>query len=74
MIDIPTWKWEEINMDCFKGLPCTSIQHYSIWVIVHRVTKSSCFLTVNTIELVEDYPKIYINEIVKLHGITLCII
>ena len=55
VIDIPTWKWDVINMDFIKGLPCTRRQHDSIWVIVHRITKFSCILAVKTKDLVEDY-------------------
>ena len=40
-IDIPTWKWEVINMDFITGLPRTRRQHDSIWVIVDRITNSS---------------------------------
>ena len=40
-IDIPTWKWEVINMDFITGLPHTRRQHDSIWVIVDMMTKSS---------------------------------
>ena len=42
-IDIPTWKWEVINMDFITGLPRTRRQHDSIWAIVDRVTKSYRF-------------------------------
>ena len=30
MIDVPTWKWEAINMDFVVGLPSTRRQHDSI--------------------------------------------
>ena len=73
-IDIPTWKWDVINMDFITGLPRTCRQHYSIWVIVDRMTKSSCFLAVKTTYSAEDYAKLYLNEIVGLHGVPLSII
>ena len=47
-IDIPTWKWDVINMDFITGLPRTRRKHDSIWVIVDRMTKSSRFLAVKT--------------------------
>ena len=40
-IDIPTWKWEVINMDFIIGLHRTRRQHDYIWVIVDKVTKSA---------------------------------
>ena len=43
-IDIPTWKWDVINMDFIPRLSCTRRQHDSIWVIVDRMTKSSRLL------------------------------
>ncbi|KAH0692437.1 hypothetical protein KY285_019534 [Solanum tuberosum] len=73
-IDIPTWKWEVINMDFITGLSRTRRHHDSIWVIVDRVTKSSRFLAVKTTDSAEDYAKLYINEIVRLHGVPLSII
>ena len=41
---IPTWKWEEINMDFVIGLPPSRRHHDSIWVVVDRLTKSAYFL------------------------------
>ncbi|WMV41716.1 hypothetical protein MTR67_035101, partial [Solanum verrucosum] len=38
-INIPTWKWEVINMDFITGLPRTRKQHDSIWVIVKSFQK-----------------------------------
>ena len=72
-IDIPTWKWELINMDFITGLPRTHRKHYSIWVIVDRMTKSSRFLAVKTTYSAEDYAKLYLTEIVRLNGVPLSI-
>ncbi|WMV50619.1 hypothetical protein MTR67_044004 [Solanum verrucosum] len=68
-INIPTWKSELINMDFITGLPHTHTQHNSIWVIVDRATKSAHFLAAKTIDSVEEYAKLYINETVRLHGV-----
>ena len=38
------------------------------------MTKSSCFLVIKNIYSVEEYEKLYINEIVTLHGVPLSII
>ena len=43
VFDIPTWKWDEINMAFITGLPRTRKEHDSIGVIVDRMTKSSRF-------------------------------
>ena len=73
-IDIRTCKWDVINMDFITGSPHTRRQHDSIWVIVDIMTKSSRFLAVKTTYLAEDYARLYINEIVRLHGVPLSII
>ena len=60
-IDIPTLKWELINMDFITRLPRTRIQHDSIWVIVDRMTKSYRFLAVKTTYSAKDYAKLYLT-------------
>ena len=35
-IKIPTWKWEEINMDFFVGLPRTQKSYDSIWMVLEN--------------------------------------
>ena len=73
-IEIPTWKWEDINMDFVVGLPKTRKRFDSIWVIVDRMTKSAHFLPVKTTYYAEDYAKLYIQELVRLHGVPRSII
>ena len=69
MMDFPTWKWEDINTDFVVGLPQTWRQNDLIWVIVVRLTKSSHFIPVKSTHWVEEYAKLYLNEILSLHGI-----
>ena len=38
-IEIPTWKWDAINMDFVVCLPWTRKLNDSIWVIIDRMTK-----------------------------------
>ncbi|WMV45797.1 hypothetical protein MTR67_039182 [Solanum verrucosum] len=61
-------------MDFVVGLPQTRRQHDSIWVIVDRLTKATHFLPVKVSYSAEDYAKLYIKEIVKLHGAPMSII
>ena len=56
-------------MDFVFGFPRTRREHYSIWVIVDRLTKSAHFSPVNSTYSVKDYARINIDEIVRLHGI-----
>ncbi|KAH0633114.1 hypothetical protein KY284_035900 [Solanum tuberosum] len=73
-ISIPTWKWEDVNMDFIVDLSRTPRQHDFIWFIIDRMTKSAHFIPVKVSHSVEDYAKLYIREIVKLHGVPLSII
>ena len=71
---IPEWKWERIAMDFVVGLPRTMGKYDSIWVIVDRLTKSANFIPVKVTYNAEKLAKIYISEIVRLHGVPLSII
>ena len=71
---IPVWKWESIAMDFITKLPRTARGHDSIWVIVDRLTKSAQFLPIRETYTVERLARIYIDEIVRLHGVPLDII
>ena len=41
IIEIPTLKWESINMDFTVGVSKNMRQHDCIWVIMHRMTNSA---------------------------------
>jgi hypothetical protein len=73
-LTIPSWKWEDISMDFIVGLPNTSRRHDSIWVIVDRLTKTAHFLPVHTTCNAKKYAEIYLDQIVRLHGIPRTII
>ncbi|XP_069154546.1 uncharacterized protein [Solanum lycopersicum] len=62
-IEIPTWKWDMINMVFITGLPRTQRKYDSIWVIVDRLTKSTHFHPVRTTYSAEDYARLYVREI-----------
>ncbi|WVZ91093.1 LOW QUALITY PROTEIN: hypothetical protein U9M48_037307 [Paspalum notatum var. saurae] len=68
-LPIPVWKWDEVGMDFVTGLPKTPKGNDSIWVIVDRLTKTAHFLPVRTNYNGARLAKIYIENIVKLHGI-----
>jgi len=63
-----------INMDFITGFPRTPRNYDSIWVIIDRLTKSTHFMPVRMTYSAEDYAKLYIQEIVHLHGVPLSII
>jgi hypothetical protein len=61
-------------MDFIVGLPLTSRNHDSIWVVVDKLTKTAHFITVNSTYSAKDYAEIYLDCIVRLHGIPKTII
>ena len=68
-LPIPVWKWDEIGMDFVVGLPRKQKGHDSIWVIVDRLTKAAHFIPVRTNYGGEKLAKLYVENIVKLHGV-----
>ncbi|KAH0653103.1 hypothetical protein KY290_031391 [Solanum tuberosum] len=73
-MSIPKWKWERIAMDFVVGLPKTLGKFDSIWVVVDRLTKSAHFIPVRIDYNAEQLAKVYVKEIVRLHGVPLSII
>ena len=73
-LEVPEWKWESISMDFVIGLPRTSSGYDVIWVIVDRLTRSAHFLPIGANYLMEKLAQLYIQEIMRLHGIPSTII
>ena len=61
-------------MDFVSGLPRSPRGHDAIWVIVDRLTKSAHFLAIRLTDSTEVLSRLYIREIVRLHGIPVTII
>ena len=55
-------------MEFVTHLPRTSRKHDAVWVIVDRLTKSAHFLVVRMTFTLEEFCRLYIREIVRLHG------
>ena len=68
-LPIPIWKWDEITMDFVTGLPKTAKGHDAILVIVDRLTKLAHFLPFKVGHPLERLAKLYLDEVVQLHGI-----
>ncbi|WVZ69492.1 LOW QUALITY PROTEIN: hypothetical protein U9M48_018267 [Paspalum notatum var. saurae] len=68
-LPIPMWKWDEIGMDFVTGLPRTPKGNDAIWVIIDRLTKTAHFLPVRTTYNGAKLAQLYIENVVKLHGI-----
>ena len=50
-------------MDFVVGLPQTQNEHYIIWVDVDRLTESDYFIPVKSTYSMEDYARIFIDDI-----------
>jgi len=56
-------------MDFVNGLPKTQKGNDSIWVIVDRLTKVAHFLPIRTSYGGDRLAQLYVDNIVKLHGV-----
>ena len=61
-------------MDFVSDLPIAQRKHDAVWVIVDRLIKSTHFLPVRLDYSMDRLAKLYVSEIVKLHGIPLSIV
>ena len=61
-------------MDFVTHLPRTPQEHDAVWVIVNRLTKSAHFLAVQMTFTLERFYRLYIREIVLLHGVPVSIV
>ena len=73
-LKVAEWNWEHITMDFVTHLPRTPQGHDAVWVIVDRLTKSAHFLAVRMTFTLERSCRLYIQEIVRLHGVPLSIV
>ncbi|GJS71063.1 putative reverse transcriptase domain-containing protein [Tanacetum coccineum] len=65
--EIPECKWERIAMDFVTKLHRTSSGHYTIWIIVDRLTKSAHFLPMHEDYKMDRLARLYLKEIVDRH-------
>ena len=61
-------------MDFVTHLPRTPQRHDAVWVIVDQLTKSAHFLAVRMTFTLEIFCRLYIREIVRLHGVPVSIV
>ncbi len=62
-------KWGSIAMDFMVGMTLTRGKHNAIWVMVDRLTKLAHFLPMNLTDSLDRLAKLYIKEVVRLHGV-----
>ena len=61
-------------MDFVTHLPRMPQRHDAVWVIVDRLTRSEHFLAVRMTFTLERSFRLYIREIVRLHGVPVSIV
>ena len=61
-------------MDFVVGLPRAPGGYDAIWVIVDRLTKSAHFLAICNNFSLNRLAELYVDEIVKLHGVPVSIV
>ena len=73
-LPIPQWKWDNITMDFMSGFPLTQQKHDAVWVIIDKLTKLAHFISVRMDYSMDRIAKLYVEEIVRLHGVPLSIV
>ena len=61
-------------MDFVVGLPRAPRGYDAIWVIVDRLTKSAHFLAIHNNFSLNRLADLYVDEVVKLHGVPVSIV
>ena len=61
-------------MDFVTHFPQTSRGDDAVWVIMDRLTKSTLFLAVRMTFTLEKLCRLYVREIVQLHGVPVSIL
>ena len=62
-------KWECISMDFITALPKVTINFDSIFVVVNKLTKVAHLIPTYTTTSTLDIAQLFVNKIVRLHGI-----
>ena len=73
-LPVPEWKWQHITRDFVTALPKTREKFNTVWVVVDRLTKVAHIIPITTGYTLERLAKLYIKEIVRLHGIPVTIV
>ena len=73
-LEVAEWKWEHVTIDFVTHLQRKLRRHDAVWVIVDRINKSAHFLAVWMTFTLEELCRLYIREIVRLHGVPVSIV
>ena len=61
-------------MDFMTHFPWTPWRYDAVWVIMDRLTKSAHFLVVWMSFTLKEFYRLYIQEIIRLHGVPVSIV
>jgi len=61
-------------MDFVIGLPRSKNGNDAIWVVIDLLTKSALFLPIKMADPVEKLAKLYVREVIRLHGVPVSIV
>ena len=61
-------------MDFVTHLPWIPWRHDAVWVIIDRITKSAHFLVMHMTFTLEEFCRLYIRDIFRLHGVPMSIV
>lgn len=67
--DIPKMKWQCISMDFITKLPKVIGGYDAIFVVVDKLTKVAHLIPIRETYTASDVAKIFVKEVVRLHGI-----
>jgi hypothetical protein len=62
-LPIPEWKWEVVTMDFIMGFPRIAKMHYSIMVVVEKLTKATHFIPLKSTHKEKNVVDIFIKEV-----------
>ena len=68
-LPIPEGKWNSIGIDWIVKLPCTQSGYDAIMVVIDRFSKLIHLVPTHTSATAEDVAKIFIDRVVRLHGL-----
>ena len=69
LLPILEWKWEVISINFITGLCMTSRKHYSIMVVVDKLTKEVHFIPIKSTHKASNIVNIFVKDIFILHGL-----